>query len=224
MYPRPLTRAESPAGSLTEESPGHLRRVLTVLAGRPASRLSLHHALCCREARGWFEAMARSHCSRGAKEPVWITDRWSWGPNRWPLFWCEAVEATELDCGALADLAEAAMKAAGAEVCRVQLVESFNPEQIAHWQARWEGVPGSPPWIWGSLVYHETVGVLDGAELRIWDSTEGAWRTRACESKCGHVVALRPVLDPEVPALPFSTLRWEGLELPFGSWTQLPQA
>jgi hypothetical protein len=167
--------------------------------------------------------MARSHHSRVGQEPAWITDRWSWGPNPWPLFWCEAIEATELDCGALAELAASALRATGAEVCRVQLVESFDPDSVAHWRARWEGVAGGEPWIWGFLVYHEAVGVLAAAALRIWDPTEGTWRTLSGMNESGRIVALRLVADPVAEAQTPHVLGWEGLELPVGRWTELPQ-
>ena len=223
MNPRALTHVSSRSAPGADNLLHDLDRALTALAGRPPSRLSLHAARCCRDARGWFEAMARSHASRGANEPVWITARWSWGPNPWPLCWCEALEATELDCGALAELAEAALKATGAEVCRVQLVESSHAEQVAHWQARWEEVRGAEPWIWGSLVYHEAVGVLDGATLRVWDPTEGAWRTLTRGAATGRTVAIRLVSDSAAEVQTPHLLGWDGVELPIGRWTALPQ-
>lgn len=200
---------------MTED--GTLERLLTDLADRPASTLANHGARCCQVAQGWFGTMARS-LAHEAHGPTWISERWRWGPGRWPLHWCEAVRQTELDCGALAHLAEAALQEVGQSVIRVQLIESHSTEQCEQWAARWQYVPEAPQWIWGNLVYHEAVGVLAGAELRLWDSTDGRWRDPAGEA--GKLRAIRLVGEHE-GAKPPDALNWAGRTLPMGRWTTL---
>lgn len=194
-----------------------LEGLLTDLADRPASMLASHEARCCQVAQGWIRAMARS-LTHDAIGPSWVTARWCWGPGRWPLAWCEAVRRTELDCGALAHLAEVALQEAGQTVIRVQLVELHTAEQCEQWAVRWQSVPEAPQWIWGNLVYHEAVGVLAGAELRLWDPTDGRWRGPAGEA--GKLRAIRLVRTSEGPEPPDS-LNWTGRTLPIGRWTPL---
>lgn len=161
--------------------------------------------------------MARS-LAHGAVEPRWIAERWRWGPGRWPTTWCEAVRGTELDCGALAHLAEVALHEAGQSVVRVQLIERHSVEQCAHWAARWRSVPEAPQWIWGNLDYHEAVGVLSREELRLWDPTDGSWRNPADEA--GKLRAIRLVRASEGPEPP-DFLNWAGRTLQSGRWTAL---
>jgi hypothetical protein len=194
-----------------------VERLLTGLADRPASTLSNHEARCCQAAQGWIGAMARS-LAHGAVGPSWVTARWRWGPGSWPLAWCEAVRRTELDCGALAHLAEAALQETGRSVVRVQLIESHSAEQCEQWAVRWQSVPEAPPWIWGSLVYHEAAGVLSGEELRLWDPTDGRWRDPAGEA--GKLRAIRLVRASEGSEPPDS-LNWAGQTLQRGRWTTL---
>lgn len=194
-----------------------LEPLLADPADRPASLLVGHEANCCQLAQSWFRGMARSLADE-AVGPRWITARWCWGPGRWPLAWCEAVQRIELDCGALAHFAEVAFQEAGQSVIRLQLVETHTTEQCAQWTARWQSVPEAPPWIWGNLVYHEAVGVLSGGQLRLWDSTDGRWRDPADEA--GKLRAIRLVRTSEGPKPPES-LNWAGRALPIGRWTPL---
>ena len=63
-----------------------------------------HHGPCCDRARAWLTAMGRSYDFSSTDGlamagPRWITQRWAWGPTRWPIAWCEAVRAEVIDCG-----------------------------------------------------------------------------------------------------------------------------
>lgn len=194
-----------------------LTELLRLLERRSASQVSLHEGACCRIAEAWVRAMADS-LSHEQFEPRWITDRWTWGPTKWPLTWCEAVRRTELDCGALAHLAEVAFRETGRVVVRAQLVEAHSADQCAQWGARWQAVPEVPRWIWGCLVYHEAVGVISGTDLRLWDPTDGRWRDPADES--GRIRAIRLAGAEAAPAP--SSLRWGDVALPPGRWIRLP--
>lgn len=194
-----------------------LQRVLEELEARPASVISHHGAPCCQIAEGWFRAMARSLAGSDI-EPRWVSERWAWGPRRWPLSWCEAVHLAELDCGALAHLAEVAFRETGRVVVRAQLVEAHSGEQCAQWAARWQAVPEAPRWIWEGLVYHEAVGVPSGTDLWLWDPTDGRWRDPADES--GRIRAICLASAEAAPEPPHR--RWGDVVLPPGRWIRLP--
>ena len=56
------------------------------------------HGPCCDRARAWLVAMGRSHDFASTDGlafagPRWLTERWAWGPTRWPIAWCEAFAA-----------------------------------------------------------------------------------------------------------------------------------
>jgi hypothetical protein len=156
----------------------------------------------------------------GAAEPRWITERWAWGPTRWPLTWCEAVRGHELDCGALAHLAAVAFCETDRTTVRVQLVQSVDAELAEQWAARWAVVPEAPRWIWGSLAYHEEVGVVVDSSLRLWNPTDGRWREAALAAG-GHVVALRVLPDPHAPGSYPQELHWDAHSLTVGGWHRL---
>ena len=167
-----------------------LTTLLENLEEKPVSRLTRHTAACCEAAESWFRSTARAAARRFDEEPRWISERWRWGPTTWPIAWCEAIRARALDCGALADFAEAAFEEAGREVMRVQLIEQASREECEQWAARWAAVPSTPRWIWGRLVYHEVVGVLNGENVRVWNPTDGVWQERLV-SRVAHVRAIR---------------------------------
>ncbi len=196
-------------------SPG-LGQILGQLEPAAPSRLSTHDASCCRVARAWFEAMARSHHDASGSPPVWVSDRWRWGPVRWPLYWCDAVRRPELDCGALADLAGAAFIAAGQSIWRVQLLERHDPERLAQWRARWAGLPGAPTWIFGQFAYHEAVAALREPELALWDPVDRQWR----EQDTGDPIAAIRITAPGPKAAggTAGAVTWRGRAVPLGTW------
>jgi hypothetical protein len=197
--------------------------LLCALENRPASAFSTHDAPCCRIALGWLAAMARSAGRIYEHTPWPLTERWTWGPTPWPISWCEAVRERELDCGGLAQLAEVALQESGYQVVRVQLLERASSERAAHWAARWAAVSGSPRWIWGEFVYHEAVGVVADAAMRVWDPTDGLWRDGTTPSEHGMIVAMRvlPGTHGHMSPSP-ATLDWDVCKLPRGRWTVIP--
>src|SRR3712207_2487200 len=73
----------------------------------PASAIQHHGRPCCRLAREWVFATDFSQLNGESllTGPRWIRHKYKWGPSKWPIHWCEAVEQKTLDCGALASLA-----------------------------------------------------------------------------------------------------------------------
>jgi hypothetical protein len=187
------------------------------LEDQPVSRLSDHGAPCCATARAWYLAMARAAARSGGPEPRWTLECWRWGPVVWPLAWCQAIQRSDLDCGALAHLVAEAFRQDGRDVVRVQILRRESAERCEHWAARWAAVPGAPAWIWGGIVYHEEVGVVDGAAVRLWNPTQGAWH----ESSHGGATAFRLLRDEdsttEMPVL----LHWGPHALSVGRWVRL---
>ena len=182
-------------------------------AAFPPSTLSHHGAECCDTARAWFLAMDRSFWN-GQGGPGWIALRFPWGPTRWPLHWCEAMERDELDCGAHSALALEAFRARGVPAVTVQLVQRQEPHHVAHWHERWSVGGGSPGWAQGSAGYHEACGVVRDGRIEVWDSTVNAWLSPA------HVRGVRSVAAVRVPphAGLVEPVSWRGLRLPPGEW------
>jgi len=137
-----------------------------------SSKLSHHGEECCSLARSWFLALDRSLRPGDEAMPVWIRQRYEWGPSPWPLFWCEAVRADRLDCGALAALAREALASRRALVFPRQLVQRFDRGAIAQWKEVWRKAGCPIDWIAEEYVYHEACAVLQGGDLKIFDPTD----------------------------------------------------
>src|SRR5207244_4063127 len=92
------------------------------------SQFGDHGAVCCAVARGWLTAMDRSCSFRsgGWHPPAWLRARYSWGPVRWPVYWCEVPAADTLDCGSLAALATELFRRRGEKAASVQLILRYH--------------------------------------------------------------------------------------------------
>ncbi len=207
----------------TPRNDDRLDRVLEIVASREPSRLRTHDARCCRLARAWFRALAVSASLQQPGPPAWIRQHWNWGPVEWPLNWCWIPELKTLDCGALAALARAAFEATGAKTVPVQLIERFDAAAVEHWRAAWMGNRTTPPWMWGELVYHEAVGVLDGTRIAIWDPTDSDFVDRPTPGAYASAQAIR--IDPpsvdEGNGNGSHELFWHGLSLAPARWIRL---
>ena len=172
-----------------------------------------HGAECCTVAQAWFRAMDRSMW-RGDGAPAWIRARYDWGPTRWPLYWCDAVGAEELDCGAQAALAIEAFRGRGVDAVPVQLVQRYDVHDVPHWHRRWTECGASPGWAAEGLVYHEACAVITDGRARVWNPTATSWASPENVRGYGSIVAVR--IGGATPT--GRTLAWGGLELPFGAW------
>lgn len=175
-----------------------IRTIISQLHSRSVSTLSRHEDDCCAIAAAWFDTSASAHASTSPGPPVWLRQRWNWGPCQWPHYWCEVMRNETADCGVLAALAHRCFALSGRRGVRVQLLEQFDQSAASHWSAMWSEVPGVEPWIFGEVVYHEAAGVLaDDGGLRIWDPTDSCWVEARSETGRGAIVALRVVSDEE---------------------------
>lgn len=144
---------------------------------QPPSDLLDHGAECCRTARAWFHSLDYSLASADRfRGPRWVRDRYPWGPSRWPLSWCEVVEAEELDCGALTALARDVFTTRGVLCWPAQLVQRFSTQDTQHWRTLWGSGAGLFEWTAGHLIYHEAAAVVaPDRSIKIWDPTHNWW-------------------------------------------------
>ena len=178
----------------------------------------VHHGPCCDRARAWLIAMGRSYDFSSTDGlamagPRWITQRWAWGPTRWPIAWCEAVRAEVIDCGVFGAFALELFRAKGIDAYAGQLLRTCAEERISHWRRKWETMPTAFNWIGSHVVYHEVnvVRRVPG-EAHVYDPTEGFWLEPAAQSGHHGHLAIRAEI-PEV-------LRWGAHVLVNGEWTE----
>src|SRR6187551_3598246 len=83
--------------------------------GWQPSHISHHGSLCCEIAREWITSTDYSELNGDYvfTGPRWLRQRFKWGASTFPIYWCEAVRRSTLDCGALAALAHEVFKARG---------------------------------------------------------------------------------------------------------------
>ena len=188
-------------------------------AARHCSTLSHHGTDCCVTARAWFLAMDRSHW-RGQGAPSWIRRRYEWGPTRWPLHWCEAVDAEELCCGAHAALSIEAFRGRGIDALPAQLVQRYQTHDVPHWHSRWTRGGANPEWASGGFAYHEVCAVIDDGRLSVWNPTATAWVSPDHRSGYTSIAAIRV----QHPSPDERTVTWGSLALPLGVWTSTADA
>jgi hypothetical protein len=178
-----------------------------------------HHGPCCARARAWLVAMARSHDYASTDglsftAPRWLTRRWTWGPTRWPIAWCEAMRADTIDCGVFAVFALEIFRAKGVEAYSGQVLRTYAAESTTHWRQKWSSLPGAFDWIGDNVVFHEVcVLPVSGAHARVYDPTDGIWLEPRGQGGHGAHVAIRA----EIPV----ALRWGAYTLVHGQWTEM---
>jgi hypothetical protein len=186
----------------------------------PASGLSHHGELCCRVAREWVLANDGSQLNGAAAltGPRWLRHKYTWGPSRWPMHWCEAVREKTLDCGALAALAHEVFTARGVRSYPAQFIQHFSAEATSHWRMKWEDGQCTLNWIDDELIYHEGCAVVSGErELKLWDASAGWWLNPRQVSGYGGLLALR-VFTPPADSHPFT---WGQHHIAPNQWQRL---
>jgi len=202
-----------------------LASALAAVEFRSPSFISDHGTDCCRSARAWFHCLAKAALARGASPPVWIRERWDWGAQDWPLYWCRIPAATSLDCGALASLARFAFEIAGAAALPVQLLEQFDADAVAHWQATWAGRRSTGLWTWDFVAYHEAVAIAETSQrIRIWDPTDSHFIEPASRSGYATILALRLAKNAAIlsGSEGLDEVFWNGVRCRLNRWTRIP--
>jgi hypothetical protein len=153
------------------------------------------------------------------KAPTWLSQRFTWGPSKWPISWCQLVKEKVLDCGVFAALAREVFKAQGQTAHPAQALLSYNEHCTRHWKDLWENEKPDDagklfPWIGNETVYHELCVIErpDGT-AKLYDSTWGNWYEPRRRSGFGALLAFRT----ECPRL----LRWEDRIISHGEWIVL---
>ncbi|HEX8163439.1 MAG TPA: hypothetical protein VF538_16325 [Pyrinomonadaceae bacterium] len=172
----------------------------------PASTISHHGEQCCRIAREWLLSTDYSQLNAGDPHtgPRWLRLKYAWGPSRWPIHWCEAVERKTLDCGALAALAQELFAARGVRSYPAQFIQQYTDDAARQWSSRWDGDEVPAHWIKEDLIYHEACAVeVRDKEIRLWDPTAGWWVNPKQSGGYGGLLALRFFAPQAGPAAEF---------------------
>jgi hypothetical protein len=200
-------------------------RILQAWGDITCSRLENHGGNCCRTVRAWLHGVDRALRSDSSQMPSWVSDRYDWGPNRWPLYWCDIPKLEHLDCGAMAGLCWDFMHTRGLPVLSCQLLAEYTEESVEHWQHSWESAGLSATWAAGRHCYHEVCALLTGTAVRLWDSTDNTWLPARCPSTSptyGQIAAVRITAEPSL-CKNGDILQWGDISLTVGEWTMLPR-
>lgn len=192
--------------------------------GWPASTISHHVRACCDVAREWVLSTDFSQLGGGSPlaGPRWIRQRYTWGPSKWPIHWCEAVRQKTLDCGALAALAHEVFTARGARSFPAQFIQQFSEDATRDWCKRWEGDQCAAAWIMDDLIYHEGCAVLtpEGG-LKVWDASAGWWVSPKQFGGYGGLLAIR-LFDPQAEEA--TAYRWGPHTIAPNVWQKIERA
>jgi len=187
------------------------------------SEILQHDGKCCAQAKSWFLGWARSMDSAslvesGVRAPVWLSQRFEWGPSRWPIAWCELIEQKVIDCGVFAALARETFLDQGVAAFPAQVVLRYGERCTQHWNAYWKLDSSTNeeshelfPWIGTRHVYHEICVVeASPGEARFYDSTWGNWYLPQPQSGFGSILAIRSFAP--------HALNWGNYRVRSGEW------
>lgn len=197
-----------------------LEAAIAAFAYRQPSSLLDHRRDCCLIAKEWFLAMDRGLRRNGSvtEVPGWLREHFEWGPARWPLHWCEAIQRDVLDCGGLAAFARESFKAQGVIALPTHLIRLYSEEDAAHWKAEWQNKGYSADWICGAYIYHEAAGVVQGKTIQVWEPTENLWLDPELRLGYTGTVAIRVIaMSPKLPHI----LEWGRYHLLVNSWKSI---
>jgi hypothetical protein len=160
----------------------------------PTSTISHHGAACCQIAREWIISTDYSQLNAGdpLTGPRWLRQKYTWGPSKWPIHWCEAVEQKTLDCGVLAALAQEVFAARGVRSYPAQFIQQYSEDATRQWAKRWDEDEASLHWIEDDMIYHEACAVeVRDEEIRLWDPSAGWWVNPRQVGGYGGLLAVR---------------------------------
>ena len=190
----------------------------------PASVFLHHGKSCCRLAREWVFSTDHSQLNgeHSVAGPRWIRQKYQWGPSKWPISWCEAVERKTLDCGALAALAHEVFTARGLTSFPAQFIQKYDEDTTLHWQGKWSGEEVPVQWIKEDLIYHEGCAVVSGGnEIKVWDPTASWWVNPKQFGGYGGVLVLRIFAAQAEPSASF---KWGAHTVVPNRWQKIERA
>ena len=165
------------------------------------SRIRHHRRMCCEIAREWLTATDFSTLNGGhvMSGPRWLRNRFPWGPSSYPLYWCEAVRKTSLDCGALAALAQEVFIMRGVRSFRAQMVQRYSRIATEQWSDSWRGDGVPRLWLGDDMIYHEGCAVVVGTnEIKVWDASAGTWVDPKARDGYGALLAIKVTCPPRI--------------------------
>jgi hypothetical protein len=187
------------------------------------SALSHHGDTCCQLAKQWILSLDRSFLvDKNAKRaPYWIRMQYEWGPNSWPLYWCEMVKKKAIDCGALAAVSREIFQSRGLNALPVQLIEEFASQDALQWQKKWTNEGYLANWILEPYVYHEACALVDAdRRIMVWDPTDNAWNDPHQTQGYGSTQAIRVSAYGSAVVEPFI---WGEYKIPPNMWFKLQE-
>ncbi len=186
-----------------------------------ASEISHHAAMCCEIAREWIVSTDFSELGGASvyTGPRWLRQRFFWGASSFPIFWCEAVRRSTLDCGALAALAAEVFRARGVPTFRAQMVQRFSETSTNQWSNSWNDSNEQLRWMNGDLIYHEGCAIAANAgEIKIWDASAGWWIDPKTKNGYGSLLA---VCLSSLNLSSNKTFNWGQHQINAGQWTNV---
>ena len=197
------------------------QKAMIVFDAKNQGSILKHHEPCCQVARSWFLGIDKSSMifQNASGMPIWIREKYRWGPSPWPLYWCEATVSETLDCGALAALTRESLHVREIPTLPVQLIVLVTEQDSAHWSKLWQDNGFSRDWIVSPFIYHEVCGVLSksGDELRLWDPSGNCWIDSMQDVGFRRPVGLRVFADDR------SILQWGDRKINTNKWTVLAE-
>lgn len=190
----------------------------------PASTISHHGTACCEIAREWIIGMDFSQLNGGhpLTGPRWLRENFKWGPSKWPMHWCEAVQEETLDCGALGALSHQLLLARGLRSLPAQFILEFNDASTHHWTETWATAGSCAPWINDGLIYHEGCAVIvSGNDIKLWDATATWWIN---PKQFGGYAGLLAVRVFAAQAEPLRTFTWGQHRIRANTWHKVERA
>lgn len=182
----------------------------------------LHHGhRCCDAALAWLQGMdrARLYGESLYSGPRWLRSLYDWGPMQHPAYWCEALRLKTLDCGGQAAVAREVFRTRGLEVLPLQIVQQYNPDNVAHWRCGWEEKNCNAHWINDDWIYHEGCAlILPDDKLKCWDASSSCWLEPEKTKGYGSIAALK-VSSPGVAIA--AERRWGRHRIPENQWVML---
>lgn len=160
----------------------------------PVSLLAHHDGSCCELAREWVRCMdfAQLNGAGLLSGPRWLRERYQWGPSRWPLHWCEAIEADTIDCGAHAALANEVFEARGVTCYRAQFIQDYDARTVEQWRTIWSKEDVAATWLGDRSIYHEGNAILCGDRVvKLWDGSASSWINPVQSGGYGSLRAVR---------------------------------
>ncbi len=190
----------------------------------PASTISHHGTACCDIAREWIVGMDFSQLNAGnpLTGPRWLRKQFKWGPSKWPIHWCEAVQQEVLDCGALGALSHQLFLERGVRSFPAQFILEFNDVSTRHWSETWGAAGSCTPWIADGLIYHEGCAVaVSNTEIKLWDATATWWINPKQFGGYAGLLAAR-IFDPQADGSAVYT--WGKHQLLPNKWQKIERA